>query len=86
MEKTVKQEIETCLLCQVNGPPNPPEPLLTPEMPDGSWQTIHADCYGLLPTGQYIIILIHKYSRYPEAEITSNPGPFGIEAALEKAW
>ncbi|CAB4005816.1 uncharacterized protein K02A2.6-like [Paramuricea clavata] len=57
---------------QVNGPPNPPEPLLTPEMPDGPWQFIHADFYGPLPTGQYIIVLIDKYSRYPEAEIINS--------------
>ena len=72
MDKTVKQEIETCLPCQVNGPPNPPELLLTPEMPDGPWQTIHADFYGPLPTGQYIIVLIDKYSRYPEAEVVNS--------------
>lgn len=41
-------------------------------MPDGPWQTIHTDFYGPLPTGQYIIILIDKYSRYPEAEVITN--------------
>ncbi|XP_046862897.1 uncharacterized protein K02A2.6-like [Xenia sp. Carnegie-2017] len=41
-------------------------------MPEGPWQTIHADFYGPLPTGQYIIVLIDKYSRYPEAEIISS--------------
>ena len=72
MDKAAKQEIETCLPCQVNGPPNSPEPLLSPEMPDGPWQIIHADFYGPLPTGQYIIVLIDKYSRYPETEIINN--------------
>ena len=69
MDKAAKQEIETCLPCQVNGPPNSPEPLLSPEMPDGPWQIIHADFSGPFPTGQYIIVLIDKYSRYPETEI-----------------
>ena len=52
-----------------NGPPDPPEPLLTPETPDGPWHTIHEDFYRPLITGQHIINLIDKYSRYPEAEI-----------------
>ena len=69
MDKAVKDEIDACLPCQVNGPTNPPEPLLTPEMPKGPWQTIHADFYGPLRTGQYVLVLIDKYSRYPEAEI-----------------
>ena len=72
MDKAAKQEIEACLRCQVNGAPNPPEPLLTPGMPDGPWQIIHADFYGPLSTGQYIIVLIDKYSRYPETEIINN--------------
>ena len=72
MDKAVKQEIETCLPCQVKGPANPPEPLTTPDMPEGPWQTLHADFYGPLLTGQYVIVVIDKYSRYPEAEIISN--------------
>ncbi|XP_046858623.1 uncharacterized protein K02A2.6-like [Xenia sp. Carnegie-2017] len=72
MDKAVKDEIEACLPCQVNGSTSPPEPLASPEMPECPWQTIHADFYGPLPTGQYIIVLIDKYSRYPEAEIISS--------------
>lgn len=32
-----KEEIEACLLCQENGPTNPLEPLLSPEIPEGPW-------------------------------------------------
>ena len=71
-DKAVKDELETCLPCQSTGPTNPPEPLQTPEMADGPWQTIPADFYGPLPTGQCIIVLIDKYSRYPEAEIINS--------------
>ncbi|XP_046858634.1 uncharacterized protein K02A2.6-like [Xenia sp. Carnegie-2017] len=61
MDKAVKDEIEACLPCQVNGSTSPPEPLASPEMPECPWQTIHADFYGPLPTGQYIIVLIDKH-------------------------
>ena len=72
MDKAAKMEIETCLPCQVNRPSNSPEPLLSPQMPDRPWQIIHADFYGPLPTGQYIIVLIDKYSRYSETEIITH--------------
>jgi hypothetical protein len=49
MDKAVKDEIGTCLPCQINGPTTPPEPLLTPEMPDGPWQTT----YGFLRATPY---------------------------------
>ena len=32
-------------------------------------KSIHADFYEPLLTGQYLIVLIDKYSRYSEAEI-----------------
>jgi hypothetical protein len=54
MDKAVKDKMYACLPCQVNGPTNLPEPLLTPKMPEGAWQTVHVDFYGPLPTGQYI--------------------------------
>ena len=60
VDKAVKQEIETCLPCQVNGPANPPEPLTTPDMPEGPWQTLHADFYGPLPACNRQIFLISR--------------------------
>ena len=41
---------------------------MTP-MPDGPWQKVHADFYGPLPMGKYLLVLIDRYSRYPEIEI-----------------
>jgi hypothetical protein len=40
-------------------------------MPDEPWQFIHADFYGPLPY-RTVIVLIDKYSRYPEAEIMNS--------------
>ena len=72
MDKAVKQEFEPCLPCQFNRPANPPGPLPKPDMLNGPWQTIHADFYGPLPTGQYDIVLIDKHFRCTEAEVISN--------------
>ena len=41
---------------------------MTPK-PDGPWQKVHADFIGPLPTGEYQLVVIDHYSRYPEGEI-----------------
>ena len=38
-------------------------------MPDAPWDKVHLDFYGPLPSGEYLLVMIHRYSRYPEVEI-----------------
>ena len=65
----MKEEIDQCIPCQATGQPNPPEPLRSVEMLDGPWQEINIDFKGPLPSGQYLLVIIDSYSRYPEVEI-----------------
>ena len=46
MDKTSNQKIKACLPCQVKGPSNPPEPLLTTGLPHVPWTIIHPDFYA----------------------------------------
>ena len=38
-------------------------------MPDAPWDKVHLDCYGPLPSGEYLLVVINRYLRYPEVEI-----------------
>jgi transposase InsO family protein len=38
-------------------------------MPEGPWEMVHIDFYGPLPTGEYLLVAIDRYSRYPEVEV-----------------
>ena len=69
IDKLVKETLDRCIPCQATGQPNPPIPIRMTPMPDGPWQKVHADFYGPLPTGEYLLVLIDRYSRYPEVEI-----------------
>ena len=69
IDKLVKETLDRCIPCQATGQPNPPEPIRMTPMPDGPWQKVHADFYGPLPSGEYLLVLIDRYSRYPEVEI-----------------
>ena len=62
IEKLVKETIDRCIPSQATGQPNPTEPLQMTPMPDGPRQKVHADFYGLLPTGEYLLVVIDHYS------------------------
>ena len=69
MDKQVRTELEHCLACQATAQPNHPEPIKTAPMPNSPWDKVKIDFYGPLPTGQYILVVIDCYSRFPEIEI-----------------
>jgi hypothetical protein len=61
MDKMVKETIDNCIPCQAVGKSLPQEPL--------SGTTVHIDFYGPLPTGEYLLVAMNRYSRYPEVEV-----------------
>ena len=69
MDEQVRTELEHCLACQATAQPNHPEPIKTAPMPNRPWDKVKIDFYGPLPTGQYILVVIDCYSRFPEIEI-----------------
>ena len=69
IDKLMKETLDHCIPCQSTGQPNPPEPIWMTPMPDGPWQKVHADFYGPLPSGEYLLVLIDRYSHYLEVEI-----------------
>ena len=69
IDNMVKNTIARSRPCQATGRPVPQEPLQMIDMPDGPWQKIHVDFYGPLPPGGYLLVVIDRYSRYPEVEI-----------------
>ena len=69
MDKQVQTELEHCLACQSMAQPNHLEPIKTVSMPNQLWDKVKIDFYGPLPTGQYILVVIDRYSRFPKIEI-----------------
>ena len=69
LDKHVRSELEHCLACQATSQPNRPEPINVTPMPDSPWDKVKIDFYGPLPSGQYILVVIDCYSRFPEIEI-----------------
>ena len=62
----VKKMVEECLACQANGPDPHPDPLQMSPLPPEPWHTVHIDSGGPFPTGEYLLVAIDAYSRFPE--------------------
>ena len=62
----VLSELQQCLPCQATSQPNRPQPISVTPMPGTPWDKVKIDFYGLLPSGQHILVVIDCYSRFPE--------------------
>ena len=82
----VKRMIDTCLACQANGPENRPDPLQMSSLPPGPWHTVHVDFCGPFPTGEYLLVIIDAYSRFPEVEIVRSTSANSTIPKLDKVF
>ncbi|CAB4010962.1 Transposon Ty3-I Gag-Pol poly [Paramuricea clavata] len=72
MDDTVSAVVGPCIACQatVNTPSQ--KPVKSTQLPNGPWESLAVDYYGLLPSGDYVLVIIDKYSRFPEIEFTTS--------------
>ena len=42
------------------------------QMPTSQWKVLNIDVYRPLPTGEYLLVVIDRYSRFPEVEVVSS--------------
>lgn len=54
------------MFCQTVSRTRPREPLSATKMPKSPWDTLYLDFYGPLPTSEYLLVAIDRYSGYPE--------------------
>ena len=86
IDQQVKKTLDGCIPCQAVGKPPSPEPLGTTKMPEGPWEVVHTDFYGPLPTGEYLLVVIDQYSRFPEVEIVRSTKASTVIPKLDKIF
>ncbi|CAB4043006.1 Transposon Ty3-G Gag-Pol poly [Paramuricea clavata] len=71
IDKMVEETIQNCLPCQVatSGNHPPPEPLKMTQLPSEPWKEVAMDFLGPFPTGEYFLVVIDAFSRFPEVEV-----------------
>ncbi|XP_028416022.1 uncharacterized protein K02A2.6-like [Dendronephthya gigantea] len=69
IDKDVKTEIDDCIPCQATSQNVTPEPLQMTTLPTAPWSQVSTDFCGPFPSGDYLLVVIDDYSRYPEVEV-----------------
>ena len=74
MDIMTERVIRGCMLCQIATPQISRLPLKMTPLPNETMEKVAADFYGPLPTGEYLLLVTCKYSRYPFIEVVNHIG------------
>ncbi|XP_065054716.1 uncharacterized protein K02A2.6-like [Rhopilema esculentum] len=56
------------------------------ELPPKPWHNVHIDFCGPFPTGEYILVVIDAYSRFPEVDIVHSTSASATIAKLDRIF
>ena len=86
IDKNVEELIRSCIPCQANCTAAQPVPLKMNELPPKPWHTVHVDFCGPFSTGEYLLVVIDAYSRFPEVEIVKSTSAVSTIAKFERIF
>ena len=74
IDKMVEETVKSCIPCQASNSQSDREPIIATELPEKPWHSLAMDFAGPFggPNGDYAMVVIDEYSRYPEVEIISS--------------
>ena len=84
IDKLVEDAVKSCIPCQASHPgtaqrePHQPTPL-----PSEPWSSLAIDFAGSFPTGDYLLVVIDEYSRFPEIKIVPSTSAKAVLPKLE---
>ena len=86
IDKAVETMIAGCIPCQSVNTGIKTAPLMMSPLPGSPWLSLSIDFCGPLPSGEYLLVLIDEYTRYPIVEIVPSTSAQVIIPRLEKIF
>ena len=86
IDRQVESMIAGCLPCQVVVPNHTQEPLCMSELPSSPWEKVGVDFCGPFPSGDYLLVVVDEYSRYPGVEILQSTSARATIPKLDKIF
>ena len=78
--------INECLPCQANTPKQMVEPLRMSNLPSSPWRGVSIDFCGPYPTGEYLMVIIDNFSRFPIVELIRSTAASSTVPHLDKIF
>ena len=69
MDAAIEKRIGRCVTCQSVQDKNLAQPTKPHELPEGPWQILEMDFQGPYPNGEYVFVMVDRYSRWPECKV-----------------
>ena len=82
----VEDKIKNCISCQSCTQTNTQEPLKMSPCPDSPWLEVSVDFYGPTPKGDYLLVIVDDFSRFPIVEFTSSTSAKSTIPILDKVF
>ena len=86
IDRSIETMIRECLPCQATTPEERREPLNMSELPERPWQHISMDFCGPLPTGEYLLVIVDEYSRYPVVEVVNSTSAKTVIPVVDRVF
>ena len=86
IDKMVEEQVEKCIPCQANTNQCIKEQLNMSDLPSGPWQNLSMDFCGPLPSGEYLLVIIDEFSRYPVVEIVRSTSADCIIPVVDRVF
>ena len=86
IDRLVEECVAECIPCQATVQVKTSEPLQMTSLPEGPWQNVSVDVCGPFPSGDYLLVAIDDYSRYPEVEILKSTSSKSTIPKLDKIF
>lgn len=79
-------EVSSCLACQASTPVVRTDPLKMSVLPEARWHSVSADFYGPFPTGEYLLVIMDDYTRYPIIESVKSTSANTVIPVMDKKF
>ena len=87
IDRAAEAVIKNCLACQAaTVKKNNSDPPKMSILPGGVWQEVSVDFWGPTPDGDYVLLLVDEYSRYPVAELVRSTSADVVIPVLDKVF
>ena len=86
MDRRIEAMVRNCIACQACTDQKRIEPLHMSPLPNHPWDHVSMDFCGPFPSGEYILVVICEYSRYPVVEIIKSTAANTVIPVLDKIF
>ncbi|MES9882663.1 MAG: RNase H-like domain-containing protein [Sedimenticola sp.] len=86
IDDLVDKTCKSCIPCIAVTPTSTSEPVKMSELPSRPWDEVSIDFFGPIPSGDYIMVILDDYTRFPVLEILTSTSSKAVIPRLDNVF